>query len=417
MTSAPAAPVSPPTVDRPTPPADVDHPSTWRSVRAITGVDLRRLVRDRVALFFMVLMPVVVMVIIGASFGSAPRSVPVGVVDLDRSSVSSGFLQQLRDAGTVSAESYGSVEEMEADVRTDRIVAGIVVPAGFQSTLMGGGSVSVQVLAEPNQSTSQVVRSAVESVAEQQGGMMAAAAFASRQRGGDMEANVAKAAEVAETLPRVGVQTRTVGKVVAADNNQFSYTAPSNLVLFVFINSLAAGGALVQMRRIGVSKRMLSAPMRTSTILLGAGLSRFLIAFLQTVLLLAVGAVLFDVAWGSPPAVIALGTVFALVATGAGLLVGAVVKNPDQASAVGIPVAIGMGMLGGCMWPLDVVPPALRALGLVVTPHAWAMQGWTKLIFEGQGIGAITAELAVLLAWAAALITAGVVLLRRSLTR
>jgi ABC-2 type transport system permease protein len=410
------APALESSVDGPPTPSAVDHPSTARSVLAISGVDLRRLRRDKVALFFIVLMPVVVMVIIGASFGAAPRSVPVGIVDLDRSPVSTGFLQQLRDAGTVAAESYGSVEEMEADVRTDRIVAGIVVPQGFQSTLMGGGSASVQVLAEPNQSTSRVVGAAVESVAEQQGGMMAAAAFASRQRGGDMATNVETAAEVAETLPRVGVRTRTVGKVVAADSNQFSYTAPSNLVLFVFINSLAAGGALVQMRRLGVSRRMLSAPLRASTVLLGAGVSRFLIAFLQTVLLLAVGAVLFDVSWGSPPAVMALGTVFALVATGAGLLVGAIVENPDQASALGIPLAIGMGMLGGCMWPLDVVPPALRVLGLVVTPHAWAMEGWTKLVFEGQGIGAIALDLAVLVGWAAALITAGVVLLRRSLT-
>jgi len=408
------APTGPP---RSTASRSVDHPSTAGAVLAISAVSFRRLLRDKVALFFILLMPVVVMVIIGSTFGAAPRSVPIGVVDLDGTDVSRAFVQQLRDAGTVAATDYASTADAEADVRTDRIVAAVVVPAGFQSSLMDGRSAAVQLLAEADQTSTQAVRSAVESVAEQQGGPMAAAAFAVRERGGDMAAGVATAQDVARTLPRVGVQTRTVGKVVAAGSNQFSYTAPANLVLFVFINSLAAGGALVEMRRLGVARRMLAAPLRTSTIVLGAGVSRFAIALVQTALLLAVGAVLFDVSWGPPVAVVALGVLFALVSTGAGLLVGSVVRNPDQASAIGIPVAIGMGMLGGCMWPLDVVPPGLRAVGLAVTPHAWAMEAWTKLIFEGQGIGAIAIDLAVLAVWAAVLLTTGLVLFRRSLLR
>ncbi len=396
---------------------EVDHPSAIRAVLAVSAVTFRRLSRDKVALFFILVMPVVVMVIIGSTFGAAPRSVPVGVVDLDGTAVSKAFVQQLRDAGTVAATDYASTADAEADVRTDRIVAAVVVPAGFESSLMAGRSAAVQLLAEPNQTSTQAVRSAVESVAEQQGGPMAAAAFAVRERGGDMAAGVTTAQDVARSLPRVGVQTRTVGKVVTAGSNQFSYTAPSNLVLFVFIVSLSAGGALVEMRRLGVARRMLSAPLSTSAVVLGAGVSRFAIALLQTALLLAVGAVLFDVAWGPPLAVALLGTLFALVATGAGLLVGSVVRNQEQASAIGIPVAIGMGMLGGCMWPLDVVPPGLRAVGFAVTPHAWAMEAWTKLIFEGQGIGAIAVDLLVLAVWAVALLSLGLVLFRRRTPR
>jgi ABC-2 type transport system permease protein len=63
--------------------------------------------------------------------------------------------------------------------------------------------------------------------------------------------------------------------------------------------------------------------------------------------------------------------------------------------SIGIPVAIGMAMLGGCMWPLEIVPPAVRAAGHL-TPHAWAMDAWIKLIFDGDGIGSIAVDLAVL---------------------
>ena len=115
-----AAPTEPP---RSAAPPSVDHPSTARAVLAVSAVSLRRLLRDKVALFFILLMPVVVMVIIGSTFGAAPRSIPVGVVDLDGTAVSKAFVQGLRDAGTVAATDYPSTAEAEADVRTDRIVA------------------------------------------------------------------------------------------------------------------------------------------------------------------------------------------------------------------------------------------------------------------------------------------------------
>jgi ABC-2 type transport system permease protein len=67
------------------------------------------------------------------------------------------------------------------------------------------------------------------------------------------------------------------------------------------------------------------------------------------------------------------------------VLVGAVARTPEQTQSVGVPLGIAMGMLGGALWPLDFVPDWLRQLGHV-TPHAWAMDGWVAVIFEGGGV-------------------------------
>jgi ABC-2 type transport system permease protein len=51
-------------------------------ILAIVGVTVRRLARDRIALFFVVLLPVVIILVIGITFGDAgPGRLPVGVVD------------------------------------------------------------------------------------------------------------------------------------------------------------------------------------------------------------------------------------------------------------------------------------------------------------------------------------------------
>ena len=101
-------------------------------------------------------------------------------------------------------------------------------------------------------------------------------------------------------------------------------------MLFVFVNTVATAAALVESRGLGVSRRML-APTSTSTLLAGEALGRFAVALVQAVLILAVGALLFGVDWGDPLGAAALVVVFVLVATGAGMLVGAVARTGDQA--------------------------------------------------------------------------------------
>ena len=84
---------------------------------------------------------------------------------------------------------------------------------------------------------------------------------------------------------------------------------------------------------------------------------------------------------------------FSLLSAGAGLLVASTVRNGEQAQAIGIPVAIALGMLGGAMWPLEIVGSTMRAVGHVV-PHAWAMDAWVELIFDGGSPRDVLGEVA-----------------------
>lgn len=145
-------------------------------------------------------------------------------------------------------------------------------------------------------------------------------------------------------------------------------------------------------------------------------MGRFAIALLQAVLIVAVGALLFDVDWGDPLGAAALTLVFVLLSTGAGMLVGAVARTGDQASSIGPPIGIAFGMLGGCMWPLEIVGDAVRTIGHAV-PHAWAMDAWIDLVFDGERIAAIAPELAVLAAWTVALLALASWRLSHALTR
>jgi ABC-2 type transport system permease protein len=105
---------------------------------------------------------------------------------------------------------------------------------------------------------------------------------------------------------------------------------------------------------------------------------------------------------------------FCAVATGAAVLVGVALRTAGQAAAVGPPVGIVLGMLGGCMWPLEAVGDGLRTVGRL-TPHAWAMDALLTLQTPDGGLDRVGTELAVLTAMAAALLALAIARYRRSI--
>ena len=95
------------------------------------------------------------------------------------------------------------------------------------------------------------------------------------------------------------------------------------------------------------------------------------------------------------------------------LLMGTLARTEEQAGAMGPAIGIALGMLGGCMWPLVIVPPVMRAVGHG-TPQAWAMDGFIALIARNAHVGDVAGSLLALAAFAILLLAAGAWRLRRT---
>jgi ABC-2 type transport system permease protein len=428
VTTAPASAPAP-EAEPPEPAASEPGPrlGAGRAIATIARNGIRRTLRDRIALLFIVGLPVVIILIIGSAFGSM-ESVTVGVVDLDRTDASRDLLAQLDGGEGIDLERFDSADDMRREVRTDAIGAGIVIPAGYGDDLDhgggdggggasggGGGGATVELVADPTSATAAAVQAAVRAAVGDAGVRIAAARTAADASGADEATATELADEVARDLPQAGVRTESVDEGGDASIGSFDYTAPANLVLFTFVNTMVAGSMLAVERTHGITRRMLATPHGTGTILAGIGASVLAFSLIQSALILAVGALVFGVAWGDPVGVLLVTVLFAVVAASVGLLLGATVSHPDQAQAAGVPIAIALGMLGGCMWPLEIVPPVMRTVGHL-TPHAWAMDAWIALVFDRSGVAGIAVELAVLAAFAAVLGLAARRRLRRALT-
>jgi len=118
------------------------------------------------------------------------------------------------------------------------------------------------------------------------------------------------------------------------------------------------------------------------------------------------------VTWGDPLAVTVVVGAFSLVATGAAMLVGSLARTGAQAPAIGPPVGIFLGMLGGCLWPREVSREVLNLAGYV-TPHAWALDALLAVSVPGQGLTDVLTGTVVLLGMAVVLLGASLIVFHR----
>ena len=377
---------------------------------SITATRLRQISRDRTALFFMVLLPTVIILVIGATVSNL-GALRVGVVSAQPSTLTA----DLQRSPAIAVTGYSDESAARTALRRNELDAVVIIPPGLDATLRSGASVTIPVLGSAAPSNRQASMSAVSEVVSRHAARVDAARFAAEKFGGPLDARLDTAATLQDTLGAVNVRTETVDATSDYLPLGFSYSAPTMLVLFVFINSLAGGAAIIQSRRLGIYERATAAPVRTRDIVFGETLCYFTIGLVQSLLIVGIGAGLFGVSWGDPVAAAALITVWALVGTGTGVLAGTLFRTPEQASAIGPTIGIAFGMLGGTMWPLGIVPPVMRTIGHF-TPHAWAVDGWTEILSRGGGILAIGTQLAVLGAIAVTLLGIATVRLGHRLT-
>ena len=379
-----------------------------RTVIDIAGVNLRRLIRDRIGLFFVFVFPIILILLLGVTFGG-DFTAQVGIVSSD-GELSRALVDELEAGEGVETESFASERDLVDAVERGVVDAGVVVPPDYDQTLRSGEEAEMGYVARAGD-FSTALRSTVDSAVARQSALVRAARFAESETGIGFDEGLQRARLVATAAPTVEVDATVAG---GSDTSagRFDLGAATQLVLFTFVNSLAGAVALVQTRKLGVSQRMLSTPMRVGTLVMGEAGGRFSLAMLQGVFIIVAAAIIFGVKWGDPLGAAALITSFALVSTGAALFFGAILSNEQQAGAL-TPVGLALAALGGCMVPLEVFSPTMQTIAHI-TPHAWAVEGFTELIRRDAGLVDVLPQVGVLLLFAVVLLALATTRLRRA---
>lgn len=381
-------------------------------VLAIARANMVRLLRDRLGLFFIGVLPMIIVLVTGLQFGGGfePR---VGLYAPDGGPLADDMDARLERSWQV--QRYDDEARMAADVESGRLAFGVTLPPRYTERLTSGDELAIQFRAPPGQ-LALARRGVVAGAMAEQASLARAARFASAETGSSVADMMALAKDVSGTLADVEVDVRTVGESLFPESlTGFALGAQGQLVLFIFLTSLTGAAQLILSRTLGVSRRMLSTPTTLPTILLGEALGRFGVALFQGAFIVAATAIAFGVRWGDPVGAAALVIAFSLTCAGVAMLIGAMATNAEQASSIGVFAGLVVAAIGGSMIPPEIFPPIMDAVSWV-TPHRWALDGFRTLL-AGGNIVSIAPHLGVLLCIAAVLLAVGTWRLRVSLTR
>jgi len=390
---------------------------------------LRRIVRDVRTLALIIVLPLFFVLLYGNSFSGNFRDLSIVIVnednglasvrteEVDRITLSvrlaDAFIAQL-DRETFNVTLSEDPEAAEASVSKPGIWAALVFPRNFSHAVVNealrqGGARTVEhegrtITLVPSEadggpSTTLVVDdsnplvtdSILESFAAAFSGVLATQQAALTPEG------------LLDVHPIYGGEIRLL-----------DFTAPGVIGLaMTLITVMLTAMSVVRERTSGTLTRILIAPISPWEVTVGYTLAFSLIALIQAAELFLASAFLFDIRFVGNPAFVALIIVlFTIGLQGIATLISTVSRNEAQAMQFVLFLLIPSIMISGVFWPLETMPPTIRPLAYL-SPLTYANTALRKVMLTGGGLGETTLEIAVLGAFAVAMLLLSILSMRR----
>lgn len=386
---------------------------------ALVRVAMLRLVRDRSNIFFVFIFPMLLIVLIGAQFGG--EGTPPRLAVSAQGTLADQLVERIADIDNLEVDRYDSGPLVVSAVSRGEASAGLVLPTEYDQVLRAGGrqGMVIDFITAPDGSGA-LLQSRILPVLSEENQRLVLADFVRLITPTEYGAAAAQVDAMLATIPPVGVQRDTVGDDAIAEAfgslGRFDLGAVQQLLLFVFLTSLASATTILESREYGVTRRLLAHPATAGQILRGEAAARYAVALLQGIYIIVGTLLLFRVDWGRALEALVILAVFAAVSAGAAMLLGAVGRTSAQVGSASVGIALVIAALGGSMLPIEIMPSAMQTVARA-TPHAWAYDAFSEVIRNDGTLIDILPQLGVLAAMAVALIALGGVMLRRTLER
>jgi ABC-2 type transport system permease protein len=375
-----------------------------RRLRAIAAKEWLHIRRDPRSLAVVLVLPVVLLVLMGAGVSFDLTELPFAVCDYDGSRAS----RQLRET-LVHTELFRLVgscrnaEEGERLLDAGECLFVVVIPRGMQADLLAGRPVRLQMLLDGSDSNSaSIARGYLDG---------ALASYSSRMLG---QAGKRLGLPDEATAPPVTI-ARKVLYNPALESRQF--LVPGVLVIIlVILGALLTSGTVVRERERGTFETLAASPLMAFEILLGKLIPYIGIGVADTITAVCVGALVFRVyIAGSVALFFACGLVFLMCAMHVGLLFSTIARTQQVAmTAAIVSTLIPSILLSGFVFPIRNMPIFLKVLANLL-PATHFLVVTRSIYLKGVGLAVIWPSLVVLAVMAAAILGSSVKRFRKQL--
>jgi ABC-type Na+ efflux pump permease subunit len=358
----------------------------------LTWTGTWRLLRVREVLMWTFLMPIVFFYFLAAvNGGEAPAGQDAIAVEAapDAGFLADELIVQLERAGYRVVRPR-SDEEFVSEPRR------LEIPSGFTASILAGKPMEVRFTTSGQDIYAEFDRSRVTRAIYAVTAGLAATAAGGR-------AVTAEAMQKLDATPRtLQLDVKSAGRRAALPTG-YQRSVPGTMVMFTLIVLFTGGAAsLTWERRMGLLRRLASAPVSRGAVVFGRWASRMTLGAVQILFAMVLGRWLFHVDWGPHPGVvIAMLMAYGALAATLGILLGNFGRTESQVVAVGVIASNVLAGLGGCWWPIEITPPWAQRIAILL-PTGWAMDGLHKLVSFGAPPASVIPHVCAMLALALA---------------
>ena len=346
-----------------------------RQTARLTSALLRAYARDRIALFFSLIVPLMLMVIFGyLNLGDFGR-VSIAIDDQAKNSASKQFMDILRGIETLQLSEQATADGLTKLKRTELDIL-VVIPADFAIALARPGQAVPQITVYGDDARPQQVavgRQILASVIDR-------LSFA-----------------VTQTAPVVAVKDQSVQGVRL---RYVDFLVPG--ILGVNIMQLAVFSvafARVADKQRGVLRRIMATPVRISYLLTAHVLTRLVIAAGQVAVLLLVALLLFNVTivGGLGPLVVValLGTILFLTI---GFALAGWAQTENQVPAIAQLITLPQFFFSGVFFSKNAAPEAIRPITNLL-PLTFLNDALREISVQGASLWDVRTQILGLIVW------------------
>jgi ABC-2 type transport system permease protein len=368
-----------------------------RCILYLAQAEVLHIVRDRILLAQVLVVPVVQLLILSNAATFEIRNTPIHVVDLDRSSASRGVVNRLAASGHFEVvDSTPSVDRADERLLNGTATMVVVIPHDFEASLVrtGLGHVQLSVNAEKG-SAAGIVQSYATRVLN--------------QYAADLQAprNVRAAQDPwgpASAGPRIDVRVRPLYN---ATQNYKHYMVPGILVaLMTIIGTLLSAQNIAREKELGTLEQLNVTPLRRWELIVGKLLPYALVGLIDVCLVLSIAVLWFEVPLrGSVALLFALTALYLLSTLGLGLFVSTISSTQQQAMmTTTFFFLMPMIYLSGFIFPIENMPAAIQPITYLI-PLRYFLVILRAIFLKGVGLDVLWPQVLALTAWGVAILS------------
>lgn len=368
--------------------------------------------RDRLALLFTIVLPVIFTVFLGLLIPNEDDTsrLPLALADADGSPAAAQLVQELSEAPLLELKPMEEAKIDEA-VQDQRVAAGLVIPEGYGAALEAGTPATLTFIRVETSTGAQSARQAVETILSRANTTRLAAEVAAKQAAagaGEVPDNTLAGSarslvEEGLAAPAVTVEVTDGRSPASIIGGGFDQASTGSLVNWVLFSLLGVTANMVWERRKGLLRRITVAGVRAQEIIGGKMLAMVMLTFLQQLFLILLGQFAFGVEYfRSPLALFVTMISLSMMAASFGLLIASLFRSEGAVVTTTVISALLLAALGGAWFPLEVTGAGFAKIAHVL-PSAWVMDSLHGITLQGWGVGDILWPIAIVWMWTAGL--------------